>query len=254
MARAILLLARLLLLPSSAPVYNLVQMAANSDCASWVSRVRDIMSSSRFSHPIPCILNVFDELVIANARCCKLTRKALIRRYRHAYVKPAFDEYDAEAFAAAASSSSWPYHSFQCSPEAFPLPLLRIDWGVCTWEYYRAWATIKVTGRWPLSVHGAGDLPQQLSVCPLCGVSNVDIVHLLSSCGGTFDLYCVWASGAGKSADSASRLPWSHLQFELFADRISFLTDDPDQGSARINFVGQAVRRAVQAFTVASSA
>ena len=52
-------------------------------------------------------------------------------------------------------------------------------------------------------------------------------------------------------ADSACRLPWSHLQFELFADRISFLTDDPDQGSARIRFVGMAVHRAVQALRAA---
>ena len=153
---------------------------------------------------------------------------------------PALRRYGVNAFNATATESVWPYSIFQWRPDPFPEALLQVDWGFDTWSLYRAWALVKCTGRFPLSVFSAGDLVTSLSRCPLCGAADADISHALMHCAGVADFWNAYC------ASYPTRTPcedWTSLQLELFAGRFAPLDEDPDRGEARIIYVGSTMRR-----------
>ena len=121
--------------------------------------------------------------------------------------------------------------------------MLHLDWGPDTWTLYRWWAFICATGRWSLA-----DYPRVMSTCPLCGASRVDVAHLFVDCQATRDLFNAWCAAVDFRI-VGQRVHWSRLRLELFADRVSFLSNDDDVGAARIRFVGLAIRRVVTAAT-----
>ena len=107
-----------------------------------------------------------------------------------------------------------------------------------------------LTVRLPLQVFGGDGLPTSLQCCPLCGMHGVDAVHILHACPSTWDLYVTYCSSVGIDASSGNRLPWSRLRLELFADRISFLSDESTAGSARIAYVGRSMQRVARLVAV----
>ena len=117
---------------------------------------------------------------------------------------------------------------------------------------YRAWATARAFGRWPLLVFGGDDIPRVFPTCPLCGGSNATVVHLLSVCPSTASLYLEWtaASDVAVALDAngrVQRLHWQRLKLELFACRVSMLESSALKGDARIKYVGKACRLAAEA-------
>ena len=60
------------------------------------------------------------------------------------------------------------------------------------------------------------DMPRCLPECPLCGLVNVDIAHLLSACPGTWDLYTSWSCSALVTAPAGTRMVWLELRELLF--------------------------------------
>ena len=76
------------------------------------------------------------------------------------------------------------------------------------------------------------------------------VMHFLHVCSGTWDLYETYCNCVGLDASSGKRLPWSRLRLELFADRISFLSDVSNEGSARIAYVGRSMQRVARMVAV----
>ena len=109
---------------------------------------------------------------------------------------------------------------------------------------------MRVLGRWPLAVFGDEGLPRTLHMCPLCGLSSVDVTHVLHACPGTWDLYAVFCGAAGIDCAAGNRISWTRLRLELFADRICFLDDCTTIGAARIVFVGMCVERVARLLAV----
>ena len=71
-------------------------------------------------------------------------------------------------------------HNAQCRPSIIWLP-----WSRTVWKFVRAWNLIRLTGAFPLIISGAGGLSKLLLRCPLCGMSTVEVEHVLVSCPGT---------------------------------------------------------------------
>ena len=83
-----------------------------------------------------------------------------------------------------------PYHEL-VSIRGLPSDSLRwAAWGKTMWRFHRAWAAARVSGGFPWSVWGERiqSIPLRLLQCPLCGLMDVDLVHLLGSCHGTSSL------------------------------------------------------------------
>ena len=177
------------------------------------------------------------------ARSSRPARILALKRYKQHCVTPAFDAYDQDAFAASLEQHSWPYASFQ--PCLGPLPplLLELNWEPHTWKHYRVWSTVRVLGRWPLALFGAGELPEMLPLCPLCGAEWVTIAHPLALCHGTWDLYLHWRSSSASGVGCPTRPPWPELRTELFSGRLGFVSDDEADLWFRITFTGQVFER-----------
>jgi len=156
-------------------------------------------------------------------------------------VTPAFDAFDSSALRLVTETSAWPYASFPPQSASFADSLLYADWGVSTWKFYRAWAAIRVLGRWPLAVFGAGDTPRCLDACPLCGAPDVEISHLLLSCDSCYDLRTIWLETSPLNRFDAVSLTWDLLRLTLFG---SVDNGDFTQTAASIRFVGQCPLRA----------
>ena len=248
--RAILLNARIHLLPVTHPAAELMAVAESSGVASWASQVRELSSSAVLPGPIPCITDTLSPDELAEARLQPTARHACIDRFRRLHVLPIFAEYDQRAFESSASTYAWPYGQFQAPAEPFPVDYFQCEWDTEMQRSYRVWAVVRVLGRWPLALYGVGDLPRLMPCCPLCGVLEATVVHLLGECTCTFCHYLDWMKCVGRVSPLGARLPWEELSLELFAGRLSPLGPDIGLARARFTFVAhcfQAAASAIQA-------
>ena len=216
LARAILLKARILLLPLLHPAARLVVLLSSSSIDTWLLRVSQLQCRPDFSSIIPDLCDVFAEGRISHARGDAGARRSLLRSYRKLWVDPVLDACDVVAWSKAASNSEWPYGGFLSSFDLADHVLLDLDWGPRTWKHYRAWFSVRATGRIPLCLFDCGDMVRFLPACPLCGLVDADIAHLLSVCPGTCDLYASWSNSALVSAPIGARLMWPQLRELLF--------------------------------------
>ena len=235
--RALLLKARIQLLPLTHPASRLLEVAQDADVCSWASQVATLQTSPRFGASIPDILAGFPSELIREARASATVRRQLVAKYRTEVVRPVLTDYDRTVFERAASVSTWPYIVFQPAPDGLPEHE--------TWAFYRAWACVRVLGRWPLAVFGAGGLPNLLELCPLCSEPQVEVQHLLSGCICTAALLRDWAGCVGHVR--ADPVGWTELARLLFAGRVSHPLDNPFHGEARVVFVGRCCAMAAQA-------
>ena len=247
--RAIMLRARMQLLPRVHPAAALVQLATHAHAPSWASAVTCIQTDSRLPQPIPSITDTLNEGTIAHVRTDRDARRKCLASYKWQQVVPALRCLDETAFHEATNKSSWPYASFQPQFCTFPDELLNVNWGPNTWYHYRAWAVVRATGRLPLRIFGDVDegFPVSLEPCIHCGADLVDVRHLLAHCPATFDAYITWWSASGRQGKPGNRLPWHLLRMELFAGRLGYLTTNPDEGASRIQYVGSVCKQLVVA-------
>ncbi|CAE8720354.1 unnamed protein product, partial [Polarella glacialis] len=91
-------------------------------------------------------------------------RKKLLRRYRREFVRPVLLERDRSEYIAAACKAipggigaplDW-----QPEPGSLPFSQLERAAGATAWMWFRCWAIIRITGRWPCPVFGFNALPQ----------------------------------------------------------------------------------------------
>ena len=163
-----MLKARVQLLPDNHPAAQLVKLAQSSGTTTWLGDVSATQARTGQGSDIPDISETMTTVQLEVAKTNKLQRQANLRTYKKHHVQPALRAYDNAAFITASQASSWPYHDFQWIPETFPESIHHLRWGHGTWQLYRAWAMVKVTGKWPLTLFSAGDVRGTLDVCPLC--------------------------------------------------------------------------------------
>ena len=131
----------------------------------------------------------FSQEMMAMAREDIAMRKNLLRRYRHTVVRPALIHREFLWFQTTARkptpSLGVPFQVFQSAPARIPTDLLTWDFSGTWWMWYRAWAIIRISGRWPATLFGGAELPRTLETCKICGQEDISIIHPLQECPGT---------------------------------------------------------------------
>jgi len=190
--RCIMARARLLALPPAHPGARVFAAARASAATTWVSAVGALML--KFPGGIPDLdaHPLFGGYALTHARACSAARRKLLKSYRQNVVRPALAQHDLAVFQEAAApvlpGLGFSYSAAVPVPQALPWSLLDLDLGLVTWRAYRIWATVRVSGRWPLAVLGGSTLPLSLPRCAACGTEHPVVSHPLCACPGTAHL------------------------------------------------------------------
>ena len=120
-------------------------------------------------------------------------RRVLLRRYRWAVVRPAIRQREQLWFQQAATkvipTFNLPFSNFQALPQRIPLDLLSIDFTSSWWQWYRTWALVRISGKWPATIYGSDEFPALLPNCIRCNQTEVDVLHPLCFCPLTVHLF-----------------------------------------------------------------
>ena len=198
--RAVMLHARMSLLPPGHFACSLMEEATKCSGENWAGVVHEIHAGKHGLHAFPTIQEFLGEADMLQARVDRNLRRRSLKRYARTVVEPALAQYDETAFSKAITDSPWPYGTLQGQLQALPQDLGLCDWPADGWRHYRTWAAVKATGRLPLQ-DGVHDLPFTLDVCPWCGACNVGVQHFLAECSGTWTLRREWQSVEGACCD-----------------------------------------------------
>jgi hypothetical protein len=245
MEYALVARARISLLPEGHPTRAIFDAAKSGTLPSWVPFTQELLALPRLGEPIAEITSCtgFSDDYIQHARADKAVRKALLRRYRWEVVRPRLLAMDlAEYYDACAKpvpTLGIPFAVLEPNPGKLSVDLLRMNGAHGAWRWYRAWAMIRVSGRWPAPVWGCRDFPMVLDGCPFCGCTNVNVLHPLLECGGFEAEYAVLKSRWGLP----SRLRTDDVVFALFGH-----TSDISRVLDVVRFVGTTVMLYIGSF------
>ena len=200
LADAILLEARISLLPLDIPAYQALRLAQGSALPSWASHVHQLRKRLGDLPDIVSWLGTIPNSLRSNATL----RKSAVRSYRLQVVYPALASYDLSALSNGAQGH-WPYARFQ---RGFAIPgsgLLLAIWHDEDWAKLKIWSVTRVLGRWPLALFGIDWMPVSLERCPYCGSGNADVLHILTLCPDTASLRRLF--------DIPPKHPWEVMEF-----------------------------------------
>ena len=79
--RAIMLKARLALLPGNHPAFQLLSAAFASVAPTWATLILEAQASERFTTPVPDISTMLSASEVAEAQSCKVFRRSCLRMY-----------------------------------------------------------------------------------------------------------------------------------------------------------------------------
>ena len=167
--------AKVQLYPPDHPAALLLELAEQSLASTWVSTVRQLMSSPSLRMPIPsiwqCGLLPYDRLKAGQSN--PDLRRMILQSYRRQIVRPLLAALDAsnaaDDFAKWLPGLSCSYSHIQSWPLKLPLGLLTLPVLPRMTLWYCACATIRATGCWPAHLYGHDTILHLLSRCPLCG-------------------------------------------------------------------------------------
>ena len=190
--RCIMARARLLALPPEHPGARVFVAARATTATTWVAAVGALMQKFPGGIPDLDLHPLFGGQALGEARANPAARRKLLKAYRLHVVRPALLQHDAAVFYEAAApvmpALGFSYSAAVPEPQALPWSLLDLDLGPSTWLAYRTWATVRVSGRWPLTVLGGSTLPSVLPSCAACGAEHPVVSHPLCACPGTAHL------------------------------------------------------------------
>ena len=247
---ALLLHARVLLLPGSHPAQRLLLSAMTCSLTTWAAAVRGIQRKLGDSQPLPDITAYFSDQQVRDARACRAEQRKLLFKYKMQVTRPARIRYDREAFFAACQATEWDYSDLVHEPCQFPRFVFDLNWGPRTWLLYIAWAVVRATWRWPLAVFSGGDLPRILPHCPLCIATEAGIDHLLLECAGTRVFFNDWILSVSFSA--SHQWEWSSLRAVLFSGNLDPLLAHGHL-TANILYVGRCCVAAAEQYGIGDS-
>ena len=109
---------------------------------------------------------------------------------------------------------------------------LSLGTGRGVWWWFRAWALIRLTGKWPAPAWGSSKFPMVLDYCACCGAQNITVLHPLLDCSANASSYAtlLWKWGLPQRADR------SNAVFALFGH-----TSDLERLGEVIHFVGTSI-------------
>ena len=125
--------ARLQILPSTHPGARMLNVACLSGAETWAVKVRAALSSSELPEPIPELAQcgLFSMEAITQSRTDKEARRQLLRRYRHAVVRPILAQMDVQVLQQTLSCHStfppWSLAEFVTGSPRVPMDLLEED-------------------------------------------------------------------------------------------------------------------------------
>ena len=235
---AFLARARLFLLPPEHAGPQMLRLAMSLCAPCWASEVKALMASASAAGAIKDVedCGAFSEETLALARRDRDVRRAVLKQYRWSHVRPALLEQDLRVFdtAAAAHIPVLGVPFALLSPFPGPLPLFLF--GDCfvpqSWRWFRCWALVRMSGRWPAVLVGSDDMPFVLDCCPLCGAEFVYVVHPLFECPA----FATQFQDLRKRFQLPARTDRPALVITLFA-----ATTDLVFAAACIEFVGSAI-------------
>ena len=110
----------------------------------------------------------------------------MLRRYRWEVVRPRIAARDLHEYLEACSKAipvlGVSYAMLEPNPGKLSIDMLNIDVAPGAWRNYRAWAVIRISGRWPAPVWGSQAFPLAVDLCPFCHDSQITVLHPLFSC------------------------------------------------------------------------
>ncbi|CAE8685974.1 unnamed protein product [Polarella glacialis] len=246
MEEVAVMLARLAALPLSHPAAVMLAATEQTLASTWVSQARAMLDHSSLSCAIPALRVCFTAVELSEAQAGPAARKKLLRRYRREFVRPVLLERDRSEYIAAACKAipggigaplDW-----QPEPGSLPFSQLEGAAGATAWMWFRCWAIIRITGRWPCPVFGFNALPQVLSYCPACNAEDVTVFHALSSCPATLPIFTV--------LHQCCAIPDRSQQQQCILAVLSSNTPDDVRLSAQC-YVGEACRLVLAGMCVA---
>ena len=182
---AVVARARLFLLPVDHPAARMFSSALMSPAASWATLIKRRMDAAR-----PRILDLFEHPSFSQedvdlARTDKVFRKNVLQRYRWDVVRPCLIETDAARYHKVACNIvqplGLPFAAFINFPQRLCQQWLSWQPSPGGWIQLRAWALVRITGKWPYTLLG-DDLTASISHCRLCGTLGVVVMHVLVQC------------------------------------------------------------------------
>ena len=250
---AIMLKARIMVLPRQHPARQIFEVARGSPLETWVSQVKQAQSRNDFDRAIPDIEEIFGSSEIEAASGCKQKRKQITRTYRQHHVRPILACYDRQAYVKAAETlQPWPYGDWQTAYGSMDAELMRIDGGGNGWHSFRAWAVVRVTGKWPFALYCDDQECASVTTCPLCGAESATIMHLLAECNETLLYYREWRMILGE-LDTEPRPTAPTLRDRIFAKPYDADQESPVEATARYDFVHRCSQTAAAALRRQSS-
>ena len=121
-----------------------------------------------------------------------MLRRKAVSTWKHKVVVPRVrlieQQWFTEQLAGLQCEAVVPYQLLAPATYAYPLGLLWAAWGPTTWRFFRAWCVARATGRIPLGLWDCGQLVRVLDVCPLCGMPDVGLLHIVAICAHTGQL------------------------------------------------------------------
>ena len=212
--------ARLLLLPRSSPISDVLEAAAISPGArTWMRDAEEVgrnVGVTAWPDPDP-----LDTPARRRARVQEWTRRG---------VDPLLEALEARWFAEQvgklADDGLVPLHVLVPLRQPWPVAVAWAPWGRTMRRYHRAWLVARLTLRIPVVVWGMGPLPGQEDPCALCSQGRATLHHLLAECGAVAGPRAdVWAT-FGESAFLDGIFTWALSEFlgpGTMEDRVRFV-------------------------------
>ena len=236
-----LYLAKIQLLPTEHLTARVVLASVSTESTvgeTWLSSVKELMST--FPVPIPCILEsgLISNDDLTRARGDAKWRKILVTKYKTQVVFPALCSRDDAEFHRAASKFllglGVTYHDLvpQRSSQGWDwlLPLLNVE----DWKLVKAWAFIRLTGKWPATWVGGSENVVTLLQCPRCHQQHFTVLYSLYNCVGTMADFL----DSDLMPHVSRQFPIQCFVASLFHSSVSAEVD-----AARAKFVGQIILR-----------
>ena len=230
---AIMSLAREQLYPPDHPATLLLELAEQSLASTWVTVVKQHMSSPSLRLPIPSIWKCgqFPHDRLKASQSDPILRRSILQVYKRQIVRPllvALDRYHAtDDFAKWLPGLSCSYSHIQSWPTKLSLELLTLPVQPRMATWYCAWATIRATGCWPAHLYGHNTILHLLSRCPLCDCVDVGVGHCLFHCAASGSLLYILPGHVQRQigAEAQKVTPRSLFALEALAgDAASIIT------------------------------
>jgi len=181
--RIVLARARIMCLPIDNPIAPVLSGASAITGPTWLDDVVAIQRELGITTDFTSFVHITEDV-----RRCPVLRSRAVQRWKLAVVIPRIQSLEErwfkEQLAALNEDGLVPYADLVPLRKPFRLDVRWAPWGKTMWRFFRAWLVARITSGIPLAVWGRGGVPRILFNCPVCGIADADLEHVLCSCSG----------------------------------------------------------------------